>query len=79
MQSTLSQEQVAQPLEETMLMFDFDNVLFLIVDDAEILTVPPLSGGGTIAFNLRDARAIANMKTRYKAIITHIGAEKTDR
>jgi hypothetical protein len=60
------QEGLLQPLEETLLMLNFGNTLFLIVDDAEILSVPPLSNDNTIGFNLRDARAIANRKLKYK-------------
>jgi sugar-specific transcriptional regulator TrmB len=69
--NSLRQEQFMRPIEETLLMFDFDSFLFLIVDDAEILCVPPLSGEGTLAFNLRDARAIANMKLRYQASVSY--------
>lgn len=60
------QEGLLQPLEETLLMLNFGNTLFLIVDDAEILSVPPLSNDNTIGFNLRDTRAIANRKLKYK-------------
>jgi hypothetical protein len=72
----LNQKESMMPLEETLLMFDFNNILFLIVDDAEILSVPPLSGDGTIAFNLRDARVIASAKLQYKAMATYIANER---
>jgi len=74
--NALHQAEFAEGLEETMLMFDFDNVLFLIVDDAEILTVPPLSGSGTIAFNLRDELSIANMKLPWEAMTSYIANER---
>ena len=64
--NSVYQEGFLQPLEETLLMLNFGNTLFLIVDDAEILSVPPLSNDSTIGFNLKDPRAIANRKLKYK-------------
>ena len=64
--NSVYQEGFLQPFEETLLMLNFGNTLFLIVDDAEILSVPPLSSESTIGFNLRDPRAIANRKLKYR-------------
>jgi hypothetical protein len=66
--NSLYQKEFMQPLEETLLMLNFDNMLFLIVDDAEILSLPALSGDGIVAFNLRNTHAIANMKLQYKDV-----------
>jgi hypothetical protein len=76
--NSLNQKEFMQPLEETFLMFNFNNILLLLVDDAEILSVPPLSGDGTIAFNLRNTHAIANMKLQYKAMATYIANERAN-
>ncbi len=64
--NSVYQEEFLKPFEETLLMLNFDNTLFLIVDDAEILSVPPLSNDSTIGFSLRDPRAIAKRKLQYR-------------
>ncbi len=65
---SLYQKDFMRPLEETLIMLNFDNILFLVVDDAEILSTPPLPGSSAIAFNLRNKRAIANMRLKYRDI-----------
>lgn len=66
------QEEMVPPFKEILFMFNFDNMLFVIADDSDLLYVPPLSGDSLIAINLKNKLLSENMKLGMKAMTTYL-------
>jgi len=54
--------------KEALNMFDYENMLMLIVDDSELLFIPPVSQDSIAAINTKNKAFIMIMKIEYMAI-----------
>ena len=63
-----NQEEYIPPFENFLSMFNFENMLILVVDDAELLYVLPLSDNSMNAINSKNKAIVKNMKLIFKAM-----------
>ena len=70
-----NQEEYIPPFEDFLSMFNFENMLILVVDDTEILYVLPLSDNGMNAINSKNKAIVKNMKLIFKAMSTYLAGK----
>jgi len=54
--------------KETISMFEFENLMVLVIDDSEVLYIPPVSQGSLTAINTKNKAMIMMMKIGLKDI-----------
>ena len=54
--------------KDALLMLDYENMMMLIVDDSELLFIPPLSEDSIAAINTKNKAFILIMKIEFRAI-----------
>lgn len=67
-----NQEEYISPFENFLSMFNFENMLILIVDDTEILYVLPLSDNSMNAINSKNKAMVKNMKLVFSAMSAYL-------
>ncbi len=70
-----NQEEYIPPFEDFLSMFNFENMLILVVDDTEILYVLPLSDNSMNAINSKNKAIVKNMKLIFKAMSTYLAGK----
>jgi sugar-specific transcriptional regulator TrmB len=63
---TINQE--LSSFKEAISMFEFENLMVLVVDDSEVLFIPPVSQGSLTAINTKNEAMIMMMKMGFKDI-----------
>jgi sugar-specific transcriptional regulator TrmB len=61
-------EEELLPYKEALSMFNYENMLMLIVDDSELLFIPPVSEDSIAALNTKNKAFIMIMKIEFAAI-----------
>jgi hypothetical protein len=67
-----NQEEYIPSIENFILMFNFENMLLLVVDDAELLYVLPLSDNSVNAINSKNMMMIRNSRLIYRAMSSYV-------
>ncbi len=67
-----NQEEYISPFENFLSMFNFENMLILIVDDTELLYVLPLSDNSMNAINSKNKAMVKNMKLVFSAMSAYL-------
>ena len=70
-----NQEEYIPPFENFLSMFSFENMLILVVDDAELLYVLPLSDNSMNAINSKNKAMVKNMKLIFKAMSAYLAGK----
>jgi sugar-specific transcriptional regulator TrmB len=67
----MNQEAFVPAFESIYGIMNYDNLLILIIDDADFLYVPPFFGDSQTAINSKSRGLVENMKIVYKAMVAN--------
>jgi|AGTN01.2.fsa_nt_gi Predicted transcriptional regulators len=74
----MEQEEYVPAFQSLFDVMNFDNVLLMVVDDVEMLYVPPFFGESTTAMNSQSKLMVQNMKIVYQAMLSYF-SKQTDK